>query len=168
MKPTGILIRRPKDEDFRVMAEIKVRGWQTAYHGIIEEGYLQKLSVEPICEKLREKNDLYLVAETSGEIIGFCRYRMCEESDEQGNCSGAISELYVKPELKRLGTGGALFQRTLEELKGGGCVIVNLGCFSENTPAISFYKKMKGKLVGKENMIIGAKEYSIDRFQFVL
>ena len=163
-----MLIRRPKDGDFHAMAEIKVRGWQTAYHGIIDEGYLQNLSIDQIYQALREKNDLYLVAEANGGIIGFCRYRLCEEPSGIRNCYGAISELYVQPKLKRMGIGGALFRYVLDDLKESGSEFVCLSCFSDNTPAISFYLNMNGEFIGKEKMKIGAKEYSVDCFKFVL
>ena len=41
-----ILIRNVKKEDLRQVAEIAIRGWQTAYRGIIEDDYLDNLSIE--------------------------------------------------------------------------------------------------------------------------
>ena len=46
MELGAIFVRCPGTEDFPTMAEIKVRGWQTAYSGIADEAYLRKLSAD--------------------------------------------------------------------------------------------------------------------------
>lgn len=163
-----ILVRRPEFDEFSAMAEIKVKGWQSTYNKIVDETYLQKLSAEQICDVMREnkKKDRYLIAEVGGEIVGFCRYRLCEEVD--GHCRGAISELYVKPNRKRMGIGGLLFRYALDDLKESGCRRAELGCFSENHSALAFYRKMNGVLVGKEAIEIDGRKYAVDQYQFVL
>lgn len=161
-----ILVRRPEFDEFSAMAEIKVKGWQSTYNKIVDEAFLQKLSAEQICEVMREnkKKDRYLIAEVGGEIVGFCRYRLCEEVD--GHCRGAISELYVKPNRKRMGIGGLLFRYALDDLKESGCRRAELGCFSENHSALAFYRKMNGEFIGRESFDIEGRKYPVDCFQF--
>ena len=163
-----ILVRRPEFDEFSAIAEIKVKGWQSTYNKIVDEAFLQKLSAEQICDVMREnkKKDRYLIAEVGGEIVGFCRYRLCEKVD--GHCRGAISELYVKPEQKRMGIGGLLFRYALDDLKESGCGSAELGCFSENHSALAFYRKMNGVFIGKEAVEIDGRKYAVDQYQFVL
>jgi len=163
-----ILVRCPEFDDFSAIAEIKVKGWQSTYNKIVDEAFLQKLSAEQICEVMREnkKKDRYLIAEVGGEIVGFCRYRLCEEVD--GHCRGAISELYVKQNRKRMGIGGLLFRYALDDLQENGCESAELGCFSENHSALAFYRKMNGVFIGKEAVEIDGRKYAVDQYQFVL
>ncbi len=166
----NILVRRPEFDEFTAMAEIKVKGWQSAYNKIVDEAYLQKLSAEQICNIMREnkKKDRYLIAEAGGEIVGFCRYRLCEELDGQDNCRGIISELYVKLNRKRMGIGGLLFRYALDDLKESGCGSAELGCFSENHSALAFYRKMNGEFIGRECFDIEGRKYLVDCLRFEL
>lgn len=168
MQHDYIRVRRPEFEEFLAMAEIKVKGWQSTYNKIVDEAYLQKLSAEQICDVMREnkKKDRYLIAEVGGEIVGFCRYRVCEELDGRDNCRGVISELYVKPNRKRMGIGGLLFRYVLDDLKESGCGSAELGCFSENHSALAFYRKMNGEFIGRESFDIEGRKYPVDCFQF--
>ena len=163
-----ILVRCPEFDDFSAIAEIKVKGWQSTYNKIVDEAFLQKLSAEQICEVMREnkKKDRYLIAEVGGEIVGFCRYRLCKGVD--GHCRGAISELYVKQNRKRMGIGGLLFRYALDDLQESGCGSAELGCFSENHSALAFYRKMNGVFIGKEAVEIDGRKYAVDQYQFVL
>ena len=164
-----ILVRKPVFEDFPTMAEIKVRGWQTAYRGIVDEAYLRKLSADQICESMRaKKKERFLVADVNGEIVGFCRYRLCEDTDVEGNCHGEISELYVKPERKRMGIGRMLFLHVMEDLKNSGRKSVILGCFSENHSAQAFYRRMNGIYIGSENFEIEGRKYPVECYRFAL
>ena len=169
MNYDNILVRRPEFDDFTTMAEIKVKGWQSTYNQIVDEAYLLKLSAEQICNIMREnkKKDRYMVAEAGGEIVGFCRYRLCEEADGKGNCRGTISELYVKSNRKRRGIGGLLFRCVLDDLKESGCGSAELGCFSENYSALAFYRKMNGALVGKGAIEIDGRKYAVDQYLFL-
>ena len=115
-----------------------------------------------------KKKDRFLIAEARGEIVAFCRYRLCRDTDVEDNFHGEISELYVEPERKRMGIGGALFRRVMDDLKNSGSRSVILGCFSENHSALAFYRKMNGVLVGKEAIEIDGRKYAVDQYQFVL
>ena len=41
-----IIIRNVKFEDLKSVADIATRGWQTAYRGIVDDDYLNNLSIE--------------------------------------------------------------------------------------------------------------------------
>lgn len=41
-----IIIRNVELKDLKSVSEIVVRGWQTAYRGIVDDDYLDSLSIE--------------------------------------------------------------------------------------------------------------------------
>ena len=105
-----IIIRKAYIEDLKEVANIAVSGWKEAYRGIIEEEYLNNMSVEETYQKIKGgyQENKYIVAELKSEIVGFCRYTSnYSKSDE--NADGEIIALYVKPELKYNGIGTKMF-----------------------------------------------------------
>ena len=46
-----IIIRNVKFEDLKSFADISNRGWQTAYRGIVDDDYLNNLSIEENYQK---------------------------------------------------------------------------------------------------------------------
>jgi hypothetical protein len=72
------LIRRAHAADAHAIAEIVVRGWQTAYRGILPDDFLAGLSVgaREIAWRMRlesddDGRDAIWVAEVAGAEIGF-------------------------------------------------------------------------------------------------
>ncbi len=63
--------------DCERVAEIRIRGWQTAYRGLMPEAYLEALSVAEDAARRRERFGrgggaiVNLVAERNGEVVGW-------------------------------------------------------------------------------------------------
>ena len=115
-----MIVRNVKKEDLRAVSEIAVRGWQTAYRGIIDDEYLDSLSVEANYQKrLKDyKENGFIVAELDNEVVGFCRYTLENLfSKEMPEIDGEICAIYVKPELKRNGIGRELFKYVFNEFR---------------------------------------------------
>ena len=72
----NIIIRKVKRENIEDVVDIQVTGWQTAYRGIIDDEYLDKLSREEKIKKRKKDFDSngFIVAEYENKVIGFCRY----------------------------------------------------------------------------------------------
>ena len=51
---SDIIIRKAHIEDLKEVANIAVSGWKEAYRGIIEEEYLNNMSVEETYKKIKE------------------------------------------------------------------------------------------------------------------
>lgn len=47
-----VIIRNVKLEDLRQVSEIAIKGWQTAYRGIIDDDYLDNLSIDNKYQKM--------------------------------------------------------------------------------------------------------------------
>lgn len=163
-------IRRPGQDDYAVMANILVDGWRVAYKDIVADDYLQNLSTEHFCRRMTEnkKDNAFLVAKANDEVVAFCRYSLHLPSDEQNGFDGAISVLYVKPDLKHNGIGTKLFKCVMQDFKQNGNSCVILGCFSQNSPSLAFYEKMGGKFIYEKDIEIGGVAYSTAFYQFKL
>ena len=48
----NLVIRKAKVEDLRGVAQIVVNGWQTAYKGIVDDEYLDNLSIDEKYQKM--------------------------------------------------------------------------------------------------------------------
>lgn len=108
-----IIIRNVKFEDLKSVADIATRGWQTAYRGIVDDDYLNNLSIEENYQKRIKdyKEDGFIIAEKDNEVVGFCRYRIGNYyKNEYPKVDCELCALYVKPEEKRNGIGKALVE----------------------------------------------------------
>ena len=165
----NIIIRNVKKEDLKAVSEIAVKGWQTAYRGIIDDEYLDSLSVEENYQKrLKDyKENGFVVAELDNEVVGFCRYTLENLfSKEMPEVDGEICAIYVKPELKRNGIGRELFKYVFNEFRKNGNKKIILWCLKENSSSRAFYEKMGGVLCGENLITKGGKEYKEVGFKY--
>lgn len=161
-KKYKINIRKVKKEDLRVVAEIAVNGWKTAYRGIIEDEFLDNLSIEENYQKrLKDYTENgFVVAELNSEIVGFCRYRTGNYyASEYANVDCEILALYVKPEYKGNGIGKKIVNYVINEFKENGYSQMILWCLKDNYPSRAFYEKMGGIYCGDNIIEKGNKKY---------
>lgn len=156
-----LIVRNVKYEDLRAVAEIAIRGWQTAYRGIVDDEYLDSLSIEENYQKQIKdyKENGFIVAEQEGEVVGFCRYIVGNNyQDEYPEVDCELCALYVKPEEKRNGIGRALVEYVKNEFRRNNLNKMIIWCFKDNYPSRAFYEKMGGELCGETTCIRG-REY---------
>ena len=87
------------------------------------------------------------VAELNNEVVGFCRvydYDKSEFEDTEIDCE--IREIYVRPDIKRMGIGSKLFNYILNYFKNKGKRKLYLGVFEDNFKSRKFYEKMGGTI----------------------
>lgn len=157
-----ILIRNVKYDDLRDVAEITIRGWQTAYRGIVDDDYLDNLSIEENYQKRIKdyKENGFIIAELNGNVVGFCRYKIGNSyKHEYPEVDCELSALYVKPGEKGKGIGKALLEYVKNEFRRNRLNKMIIWCFKENYPSRAFYEKMGGQLCGESTCIRGGKEY---------
>ena len=157
-----IIIRNVELKDLKSVSEITIRGWQTAYRGIVDDDYLDSLSIEENYQKRIKdyKENGFIVAEQNGEVVGFCRYRIGNNYQaEYPEVDCELCALYVKPEEKRKGIGRALVNYVKNEFKKAKLNKMIIWCFKENYLSRTFYEKMGGIYCGETTCIRGNKEY---------
>lgn len=165
-----ICIRQAQSRDIKQIAQIKVDGWKSAYKGIIDDEFLNSMSTSKQIDIINNYSlDTMFVAENDNEILGFCRiydYNEPVYDDKEIDCE--IREIYVKPNLKRMGIGSELFNFTKEYFSQKGKRKLYLGCLKNNNSARKFYEKMGGLSISGKEIDIGGKLYQIVGFIYNL
>lgn len=138
-------VRRATREDVEAIAGIHVRSWQAAYRGILPDELLDSLSVSEQATSWRvlvgsgEEHRRTLVAESGGELAGFCSVATRSRDADADDETAEIGALYVDPDNWRRGVGTALLTSALEELSQAGLHDVVLWVLPENRAALAFY-----------------------------
>jgi GNAT superfamily N-acetyltransferase len=132
------------------VSEIRVRGWQSAYQGLMPQSFLDALSVPKDAEwrrahfSARAKHGVVnLVAEQDGEIVGWAAYgpyRDGEPRTEEAE-SAELYAIYVDPDRYGGGVGHALLQESLRRCEAAGHGSVLLWVLKGNAHARRFYDR---------------------------
>lgn len=171
MNYENIIIRKAETNDIEEIVNIKVDGWKTAYDGLIDSEILDTMDINKEIDSYTNHYSLdnVFVAESSGEILGFCRvydYDNSPYEDKEIDCE--IREIYVRPDIKRMGIGSKIFNYVLNYFAKKGKVKLYLGVFENNYKSRSFYEKMGGMFYKKDNLTIKGKSYSTVLYTFNL
>ncbi|MFG2180739.1 GNAT family N-acetyltransferase [Streptomyces abikoensis] len=123
-----VTIRTMTAADADEVAEIRVRGWRTAYAGIVPRGYLD--AMDPVANAATHRERLAsgsepaadgaavdAVAEAAGAVVGWASFGYCRDADRPPG-TGELYALYVRPDLIGTGVGRALWIAALEGLRG--------------------------------------------------
>ena len=135
------------DDEIRGKAYVHWKAWHEAYPGLVDQGYLDAMTLEK-CEKMaRSWTDNLIVAKDKGRVIGFVGYgdRGAEAPD-----TGEIFALYVLSEYYGKGVAQQLMRAGLDRLKDYPRVC--LWVLKKNKRAIRFYRKF-GFVPDGEEMI---------------
>ncbi|MEU9287003.1 GNAT family N-acetyltransferase [Streptomyces sp. NPDC048275] len=127
------------------VAEIRVRGWQTAYQGLLPQPYLDALSVEQDAARQRMLFThggavVNLVAERAGEVVGWA----CHGPYRDGEVHTEDAELYavyVHPDRVGDGVGRALLRESVGRCADAGHERMLLWVLRENAGARRFYER---------------------------
>ncbi|MEU6348368.1 GNAT family N-acetyltransferase [Streptomyces sp. NPDC047072] len=118
MDDDRLLIREMTLADCDRVAEIRVRGWQNAYRGLMPQPFLDAMSVTEDAEHRRSRFSTAhpeirnLVAEWDGEVVGWA----CDGPYRDGEARTAEAELYalyVDARRQGAGIGHALLLESL-------------------------------------------------------
>jgi ribosomal protein S18 acetylase RimI-like enzyme len=146
MAADNMEIRRAGPADARAFAVIGVRGWQTAYRGIMPDEFLDGLSIEAREQawlaRLEAASDEApaWIASRQGQALGF----LCggPPRDDAPPSSVEVYGLYVLPEAWRLGVGRALLDTALAYWQGRGLETALLWVLEANQAARGFYEAL--------------------------
>ncbi|MFF0016542.1 GNAT family N-acetyltransferase [Streptomyces sp. NPDC005374] len=141
-----LLIREMALADCDRVSEIRIRGWQSAYRGLMPQPFLDALSVPADAERRRarfgqsgsRRGDL--VAERDGEILGWA----CHGPYRDGELRTEDAELYaIYVDVQRFGSGigHALLQESVHRTSAAGHPRLLLWVLKDNTRARHFYER---------------------------
>lgn len=159
-----IVVRRAEEKDVRQIAEILVEDWKTAYRGIMEDDFLDSMSVDQRYEIEVKRYEKYMVAADGEEILGYAWLETTEE--EPADCE--IIALYIRYAKRKNGIGKLLFQYAVNHFRESGKKRMIVWCLKENDEARRFYEKVGGKEFRPGSHNWGGKEYEMISYLYDL
>jgi GNAT superfamily N-acetyltransferase len=140
-----VTIREAVADDAAGIADVQVRSWLAAYRGLIDQGFLDRLSCAEHLSMWQhrfeaEDPDLHvLVAEAGDEVVGFSSFGPSKD-DDAGVSTAEVYALYLAPEWFGAGVGRRLIARVVEALGGLGFRDSTLWVLELNDRARRFYE----------------------------
>jgi GNAT superfamily N-acetyltransferase len=153
---TAARVRLATPDDAEAIADIHVRGWRSAYRGLVPDAVLDGLSLERRAAGWRqtiERQDRELatdpstalgrtwLAETEEGVVGFAASGPGrDESAPAIPGSGEVHAIYLAPEARGLGHGRVLFAHTVADLRARSFEPIVVWVFEANPVARRFYE----------------------------
>lgn len=156
----GLHLREMTTDDCEAVAAIRVRGWQSAYRGLMPRAYLDALDIGREAEKRRKwlaaggAVNLVAVAGPPGspgrEVVGWACYGAYREDDGRRTGGGELYTLYVRPDRTGAGTGSALLAEVVARAVADGFGAMALWVLRDNAGARRFYERAGFRPDGSE------------------
>ena len=159
-----MMIRQAQEEDVMQIAEILVEDWQTAYRGIMDDGFLDSMSAAQRYEIEIRRYQKYVVAADGNEILGYAWSEGID--DETADCE--IIALYVQYLKRKNGIGRALMRHAMDGFRNAGKKTMIVWCLKENRESRKFYEKMGGKAYKEGTHKWGDREYAMISYLYRL
>ena len=150
-----ILKKMETDDEIRGKAYVHYQAWHEAYQGIIDQDYLDGLSLEKCIKLAYDWPDNVIIAKDNNDVVGFISYG--HRSDLPFD-TGEIIALYVLSDHYGHGLGSQLMDAGLKQMSAYNTICLRV--LKNNIRAIRFYTKYGFYPVGTEhfNPVISASE----------
>ncbi|MFC4469892.1 GNAT family N-acetyltransferase [Streptomyces xiangluensis] len=132
--------------DCERVAEIRIRGWQSAYAGLIPQSYLDGLDLTAEVSRRRAHFEqagegvVNLVAEGNGEVVGWACHGPYRDSELPAQ-DAELYAIYVHPDRLSQGVGHALLRESKARCTDAGHDRMLLWVLKENARARRFYER---------------------------
>jgi ribosomal protein S18 acetylase RimI-like enzyme len=140
-----IVIRRAEHDDAAGLARVHIRSWQAAYPGLIDQVFLDSMSIETRTDwwerALTREGNLVWVADVDSAIEGFV---LAGASTTGG--WGEVYAIYVDAGHWGAGLGHALLSAAVDGLTDAGFERALLWVLRDNTRARAFYERQGWEL----------------------
>ena len=134
------------DDEIKGKAYVHWKSWQEAYPGIVDQQYLDELTLEK-CESIAYRwLDNIIIAKDGDAVVGFAGYGKYR-NDELEN-TGEVFAIYILAEYYGRGVGYRLMQEALSQLADYPKIAVWV--LKDNKRAINFYKRCGYRLDGRQ------------------
>jgi ribosomal protein S18 acetylase RimI-like enzyme len=158
------MIRPADPQDIAAIAALHIEGWKGAYGGLVDQNYLDSLSIEKRIQDwegwMAAGESKTLIAEEEGRPAGFVTTGRTKtpppgSSPIRPLYSAEVYALYLHPDFWRKGIGTGLLRQAATDLKIEKHSSLCLWVLDGNTRAKAFYEKMGGQKVGSKIVEIG-------------
>lgn len=140
-------VREMSAADIEAVSTIRVRGWQTAYAGIVPQTYLDAMTVEGDAGQRRQwfsqpgRESRDLVALGDSDPMGWICFGPCRSEIPALGRVGEVYALYISPDLIGQGIGRILLGEAHAQMKSQGFEASALWVLRDNQRAQHFYER---------------------------
>ena len=144
------IIRMATTADARGLAEVRVRGWQVGYEGIVDAEVLSAMSVDENEGRWRQvidaRGEQIRVATVDGRVVGFASsgaYRTTAVDSEllESLSMGELYGFYVPPDSWGRGVANELHDHAIDAFRAEGWAGLKLWVLADNARARRFYER---------------------------
>lgn len=157
-------IRRALPADAIAIAEVHVAAWRTTYPGIVDQGYIDSMSVaeraatwsERLAGDAASAPDILVATAGDGRVVGFISGGAIREP--LAGFDAELHAIYLLASFQGAGLGRRLVGEwaALAITRGFRAAIVRV--LAAN-PARLFYERLGGELLRETELVIGARSY---------
>jgi ribosomal protein S18 acetylase RimI-like enzyme len=153
-------VRPAQQEDIPSIARVHVDSWRTTYQGIVADSFLSGLSNLKHEDRHRRymarPGTFYFVADLPvAGIVGFLSGGPERRGDSR--FAGELYAIYILNQHRRHGIGLALVQQWAASLRRAALNSALVWVLADNKPAVTFYERLGGKLLGEQMIEIGGE-----------
>lgn len=147
---SSVKIEKAVPEDARAIAEVHVASWKTTYRGIMDDRFLNNLSVsnrELRWREILEKRDhsyTCFVVKINNQVIGFGD--VGKSRDNKGEYDAEIYACYLLKEYSRKGIGSLLFNQLISDALDKGYHSM-MTWVAEKNESRRFYEALNARLL---------------------
>lgn len=134
------------EEEIQQKAYVSWKGWQEAYAGILDQSFLDTLTLERNLRNAKNWKDNTIIAKDGDRVIGFVVCGPCRDEDLPD--AGEVYAIYILSEYYDQKVGYRLMRAALDRLKNHSKSVVWV--LKENKRAIRFYLRCGFRFDGKE------------------
>jgi GNAT superfamily N-acetyltransferase len=161
---TPIAIRHATPDDAIAIAEVHVASWRTTYPGIVEQSYIDGLSVVERADVWSRRlllpdqtaADVLVATTTDGRVVGFACGGLIR--DPYPEFDAELYAVYLLQSFQRAGLGRRLARHwaTLALEHGLRAAVVRV--LADNS-ACAFYERLGAQALRDNQLVIGGKSY---------
>ena len=162
MKALTVDIRTANASDADAVAGVHDAAWRLAYRGVIPAMHLERMvqrrgSAWWASAASRSRGGILLL-DVGGTIAGYATIGQARGGRFHigGPWDGEVYELYIAPDYQGLGFGTRLFRMARERLAASGRARTVVWALSDNDPAVAFYRRRGGEVIGRGQERFGA------------
>jgi ribosomal protein S18 acetylase RimI-like enzyme len=156
------LIREATAVDAESIARVRVATWRAAYPGVIDDTWLDAMSVDTWRDRYLRSFDpaptaafTRVAADDEGRVVGFATAGAARGGVVSR--TGEVWLIYLLPDAQRHGLGTRLMRSMARGLEQRGLASLVVWSLARNEPARRFYERLGGRLAGERMTAVGAQ-----------
>lgn len=165
-------IRIATVDDALARAQVHTVSWKSTYEGIIDQTYLDSLTVEQRIPGAKNRalnptlHCFVAVEFETNRIVGFADFGPCREKNSDADCE--LYAIYILEEFQGFQAGRLLFEKGLDKMKDLNYKKMMISVLENNHSARSFYEKLGGHFDGTDFVDIQDIRYPTVTYIWVL